>query len=204
MKILLSYFFPALLIAACHTGTPRLKELPPEAVVLAFGDSLTYGTGASPGQSYPAVLQKIISRTVINAGVPGETTSEGLARLPQFLDKYHPALLLLCLGANDMILRLDEGAAAENLKEMIRMAEKQGVQVVLIGVPRPNLLATTPEFYRKIANEYSLPYAENIMRDVLNKNSLKSDVIHPNAKGYQKLAEGIAGFLRKSGALRGL
>ena len=201
MKILLSCLFPALLIAACHTGTPQLKKLPPDVVVLAFGDSLTYGTGALPGQSYPAVLQKIISRTVINAGVPGETTSEGLARLPRFLDKYHPALVLLCLGANDMIRGLDEGAAAENLKEMIRMAEKQGAQVVLIGVPRPTLLVNTPEFYRQIAEEFSLPYAENIMRDVLKKNSLKSDFIHPNAKGYQKLAEGIAGFLRKTGAL---
>ncbi len=201
MKILLSCLFPALMIAACHTGTPQLRKLPPDAVVLAFGDSLTYGTGALPGQSYPADLQKIISRTVINAGVPGETTSEGLARLPQFLDKYHPALVLLCLGANDMIRGLDEGAAAEKLKEMIRMAEKQGAQVVLIGVPRPTLLVNTPEFYRQIAEEFSLPYAENIMRDVLKKNSLKSDFIHPNAKGYQKLAEGIAGFLRKTGAL---
>ncbi|MGA7829204.1 MAG: arylesterase [Geobacteraceae bacterium] len=200
MKILLSCFFPALLLAACHTS-PRLKELPPDAVVLAFGDSLTYGTGALPAQSYPAVLQKLISRTVINAGVPGETTSEGLARLPYFLDRYHPALVLLCLGANDMLQGQDEGTAAENLKEMIRMIERQGAQVVLIGVPRPNLLATTPEFYGQIADEFSLPYLENTMRDVLIKSSLKSDFIHPNAKGYRKLAEGIALFLRKSGAL---
>ena len=201
MKILLSCFFPALLIAACHTGTPRLRELPPDAVVLAFGDSLTYGTGALPDQSYPAVLQKAISRTVINAGVPGETTSEGLARLPHLLDRYHPALVLLCLGANDMLRGLDEGAAAENLKEMIRMIEKQGAQVVLIGVPRPNLLMSTPEFYRRIAEEFSIPYLENAMSDVLKKNSLKSDFIHPNAKGYRKLAEAVTVFLRKKGAL---
>ena len=201
MKILLSCFFPALLIAACHPGAPQLRKLPSDAVVLAFGDSLTYGTGASPGQSYPAVLQKIISRTVVNAGIPGETTAEGLARLPQFLDRYHPALVLLCLGANDMLQGLDEGSAAENLKEMIRMAEKQGAQVVLIGVPKPNLLVSTPEFYRQIADEFSLPYMENAMSDVLKNNSLKSDFIHPNAKGYQKLAEEIAGFLQKKGAL---
>lgn len=201
MKILLGCFLPALLVAACHTGTPRLRELPPDAVVLAFGDSLTYGTGALPGQSYPAVLQQLISRTVINAGVPGETTAEGLARLPQFLDKYRPSVVLLCLGANDMLRRLDEGTAAENLKEMIRMAERQGAQVVLIGVPRPNLLVSTPKFYRQIAEEFSLPYLENTMGDVLKKDALKSDFIHPNAKGYQKLAEGIAGFLRKTGAI---
>jgi len=200
MKLLLSCFIPALLLTACHTS-PRLKELPPNAVVLAFGDSLTYGTGALPEQSYPAVLQNLISRTVINAGIPGETTSEGLARLPQYLDRYHPAVVLLCLGANDMLRGLDEVAAAENLKEMIRLAEKQGAQVVLIGVPRPNLLVSTPEFYRQIADEFSLPFLENAMREVLKKNSLKSDFIHPNAKGYRKIAEGIALYLRKSGAL---
>lgn len=201
MKILLSCFFPALLIIACHTGAPQLRKLQPDAIVLAFGDSLTYGTGASPSQSYPAVLQKLVSRTIVNAGIPGETTAEGLARLPRFLERYHPALVLLCLGANDMLLGLDEGAAAENLKEMIHMAEKQGAQVVLIGVPKPNLLASTPEFYRKIADEFSIPYLEHAMSDVLKNNSLKSDFIHPNAKGYQKLAEEIAGFLRKKGAL---
>ncbi|HOP40483.1 MAG TPA: arylesterase [Geobacteraceae bacterium] len=201
MKILLSCFFPILLVAACTNGSPRLRELPPDAVILAFGDSLTYGIGALPDQSYPAVLKKLISRTVINAGIPGETTAEGRARLPRTLEQYHPALVLLCLGANDMIRGLDEGAAVENLKEMIRLAQSQSAQVVLIGVPRPTLLASTPEFYRDIAHELSVPYLRDAMSDVLKKNSLKSDLIHPNAKGYRKLAEDIAVFLRKKGAI---
>lgn len=201
MKILLSCFFPALLVAACNLGSPRLRELPPDAVILAFGDSLTYGTGALPDQSYPAVLQKQISRTVINAGIPGEITAEGRARLPQLLDSYHPTLVLLCLGANDMIRGLSEEAAIENLREMIRMIQSTGAEVVLIGVPRPNLLASTPEFYRTIAEEFSIPYLQSAMGDVLKKNSLKSDFIHPNAKGYRKLAEAVAAFLRKKGAL---
>lgn len=201
MKILLTCFFPALLVAACNLGSPRLRELPPNAVILAFGDSLTYGTGAEPQQSYPAVLQKLISRTVINAGIPGEITAEGRARLPRLLDRYHPTLVLLCLGANDMIRGLSEEAAIENLREMIRMIQDSGAEVVLIGVPRPNLLASTPEFYRTIAEEFSIPYLQSAMGDVLKKTSLKSDFIHPNAKGYRKLAEAVAAFLRKKGAL---
>lgn len=201
MKILLTCFFPALLVAACNLGSPRLRELPPNAVILAFGDSLTYGTGAETQQSYPAVLQKLISRTVINAGIPGEITAEGRARLPRLLDRYHPTLVLLCLGANDMIRGLSEEAAIENLREMIRMIQDSGAEVVLIGVPRPNLLASTPEFYRTIAEEFSIPYLQSAMGDVLKKTSLKSDFIHPNAKGYRKLAEAVAAFLRKKGAL---
>lgn len=201
MKMIFSFLIPTMLITACHAGTPRLNQLPSDAVVLAFGDSLTFGTGASPHQSYPAVLQQLISRNVINAGVPGETTSEGRARLPGFLDRYHPALLLLCLGANDMIRGLDEKAADENLRAMIRMAREREVQVVLIGVPRPALFVAPPEFYRDIADEFSIPYLKNAMGDALKDPSLRSDLIHPNARGYRKLAEDIAAFLRENGAL---
>jgi lysophospholipase L1-like esterase len=201
MKTILSLIIPTLLITACHAGTPELQPLASDAVVLAFGDSLTFGTGASPEKSYPAVLQQLISRNVINAGVPGETTAEGRARLPGFLDTYHPALLLLCLGANDMIRGLDEKAAAENLTAMIRMARERGVQVVLIGVPRPAVFASTPEFFRTIADESSVPYLKNAMGDALKDPSLRSDLIHPNARGYRKLAEEVADFLKRNGAL---
>lgn len=201
MKTIISFIIPTLLITACHAGSPKLQPLASDAVVLAFGDSLTFGTGTSPEKSYPAVLEQLISRKVINAGVPGETTAEGRVRLPRYLDSYQPALLLLCLGANDMILGLDEKVAAENLSAMIRMARERGAQVVLIGVPRPTLFASPPEFFREIADESSIPYLKNAMGDALKDPGLRSDLIHPNARGYRKLAEDIAAFLRDNGAL---
>ncbi len=74
----------ALLVSSCDKP-PQISLLPADAVVLAFGDSLTHGNGAAEGQAYPEVLAGLLDRTVINAGVPGEISEAGLLRLPQVL-----------------------------------------------------------------------------------------------------------------------
>jgi lysophospholipase L1-like esterase len=172
-------------------------------VVLAFGNSLTYGTGAEMAESYPAVLQGLIHRKVINAGVPGEVTSQGLARLPQLLQKHQPALLILCHGGNDLLRRSGEKQAADNLRGMIRMAKAGGIDVVLIGVPKPGLIVSIAEFYKEIAKEFDIPYEGQVLADILSTGSLKSDPIHPNARGYHNLAESIAELLKQARAVEG-
>jgi lysophospholipase L1-like esterase len=194
-------FVTVLALAACGAVSPKLSPLPADGVVVAYGDSLTYGTGAPQGESYPAVLEGLIGRTVVSAGVPGEVTAEGLARLPDTLARYRPALLILCHGGNDILRRLDERQTADNLRGMVRMARERGVEVMLVGVPKPGLRPAPPKFYRKIAREAGLPYEGAILAKIMADGSLKSDYIHPNARGYRMLAEAIAELLRKSGAL---
>ena len=138
---------------------------------------------------------------MVNSGVPGEVTGEGLSRLPEVLDKEKPALLILCHGGNDMLRRLDRQKTANNLRTMIRLARERGVAVVLIAVPAPGLSPSPPSFYREIAVEMDLPIEEETLIKVLSDGSLKSDYIHPNAAGYRKLAESIAALLKKSGAV---
>lgn len=200
-----SIFFTVLLwgvvLTACAKGGPKLAPLPADAVVLAFGDSITYGTGASPEKSYPAELARLTGRTVVNAGIPGEVTAEGVARLSGALDRYRPALLLLCLGGNDFLRKLDERQAADNIREMVRLARGKGVDVVLIGVPQLGLAPSPPPFYRQIARELDVPYEGNILKRILTKKSLKADFIHPNAQGYKVFAEGIAALMKERGAL---
>jgi acyl-CoA thioesterase I len=187
---------------AGSTGQPAmLPRLPKDAVVLAFGDSLTYGTGAPTEQSYPAVLEKLISRKVINAGIPGEDTEHGLARLPVLLDRFQPALLILCHGANDLIQNFSEQQAAGNIRSMIRLAEERGIHLVLIGVPYPSHFNTQPSFYTRIAKESNIPFARDALAKILVQPALKSDFIHPNGQGYRLLAEAIAELLHKSGAV---
>jgi acyl-CoA thioesterase-1 len=190
----------ALLLAACGPKV-KLDKLPPDAVVLAFGDSLTFGTGAATSESYPAVLERAIGRKVVNAGVPGETSGEGLARLPEVLDEVKPRLLILCHGGNDFLRRLEDAKAAQNVRAMIALARARGIPVVLVATPKPGLPPSVPAFYGEIATELALPYEDAIIRSVLFDNALKSDMVHPNKQGYEKVAEAVRKVLDKAGAL---
>ena len=191
----------AVLVAACSSGQPKLARLAPDAVVLAFGDSLTAGVGANQGESYPARLEALIGRKVVSAGVPGETSAAGLARLPAALEEAKPQLVILCEGGNDFLQKLDEAQAASNLRAMVRLAQSRGAQVVLIAVPKPGLLPSPADFYAAIAKELAVPNEESALKKILTDNSLKSDLVHPNAAGYARLAEAVAALLRKTGAV---
>jgi lysophospholipase L1-like esterase len=187
-------------LAACQRPS-RLPVLAKSDVVVAFGDSITFGTGAEPQESYPAVLEQMIGRRVINAGVPGEITAEGLSRLPQILESEKPALLILCHGGNDHLRQLNRGQAADNIREMIRLARQRGTAVALIAVPGFSLSVSPEPMYKDIAKEFKIPLEEKTLPDILADNSLKSDYIHPNAAGYRRLAEAVAALLKKSGAI---
>jgi lysophospholipase L1-like esterase len=197
--LLLAFALSAL--AACSDAPPPLPRLGADDVVLAFGDSITYGTGARPEESYPEVLAQLISRRVVGAGVPGEITANGLQRLPEVLDEVKPRILLLCLGGNDMLRKVEPVAIESNLRTMVRMARDRGIAVVLIAVPKPGLFGGNAAFYQTIARENDLPLEGDILKDILFDNQFKADPIHPNAKGYRRMADAIAGLLRRAGAV---
>lgn len=191
----------ALVLAGCGDSGPKLSRVAPGDVVLAFGDSITYGTGATPETSYPAVLAGLIGREVVRAGVPGETTRGGLVRLPAVLDEVNPRLVLLCLGGNDLLRRGNHDDTAENLRAMVRLIRDRGIDVVLIAVPAPKLLGDPPEFYARVADEFGVPLEAKVVKDILYDARLKADPIHPNADGYRKLAEALARLLKDAGAI---
>ena len=191
----------AFVIAGCGGSTPKLPRLAPDAVVLAFGDSLTFGTGTTPDNSYPAVLERKIGRKVVAAGVPGEVSASGLARLPQVLDDVKPKLLILCHGGNDMLRKLSPKEAAANIRAMVTLARSRGMEVVLLGVPSPGLFLSTADHYDEIAKDMKLAYEGKAIASILSDTSLKADSVHPNAQGYQRLADAVAEVLKKGGAI---
>ncbi len=191
----------AALVAGCGPKVPRLSPLAGDAVVLAFGDSLTFGTGARREQGYPAVLARLIGRKVVASGVPGETSAEGLARLPGVLDEVRPQLLVLCHGGNDFLQHLDEAAAAANVRAMIALARERGIAVVLLATPKPGFGASRVPFYADLGRELGIPVEADVLADVLSSGRLKSDLVHPNAEGYAKIAEAVADLLRSARAL---
>jgi lysophospholipase L1-like esterase len=188
------------LVGSCGEQA-KLPRLGPDDVVLAFGDSLTFGTGAREEESYPEILSGLIGRKVVRAGVPGETTAQGLQRLGAVLDEYKPKILLLCLGGNDMLRRVNDERIAANLRQMISAARQRGTAVVLLGVPRPALFGGAASFYADLAKESALVYEGEVLNSVLRDAGLKSDPIHPNALGYRRVAERLAALLRERGAL---
>jgi lysophospholipase L1-like esterase len=201
IRTLVAVAFGAALLAACGERAPQLPRLDPDAVVLAFGDSLTHGTGAAQSESYPAVLERLIGRKVVAAGVPGEVSEAGLARLPAALEQVQPALLILCHGGNDFLRKLPEAQPAANVRAMVKLARDKGVDVVLVGVPKLGLTGSPAAFYADIAQEFRIPYEGGALKAVLTDNALKSDWVHPNAQGYARIAAALADLLKRAKAL---
>lgn len=202
LRLLRPYLLSALLLlGACGDSGPTLAPLPDDATLLAFGDSLTVGVGAKPAQSYPAVLQELSGRRVINAGVSGETTSGGLPRLRDVLPQAQPDLLLLLEGGNDILRSVAPTRTRGNLEAMVEFAQSQGVPVVLIGVPNKLLFSDSADYYADIAETYELVFDGDSLAGLLRDSDLKSDSIHLNADGYRLLAEAVHTLLVDYGAL---
>lgn len=180
---------------------PRLKQISPGGTILAFGDSLTAGVGASQPESYPAVLAELSGRSVINAGVSGEVTADGLQRLPGLLSQHEPELLILLEGGNDILRNQPSARVLSNLAQMIELARANDVPVVLIGVPEKNLFSSSAPLYKELAEQYDVVFEGKLLGSLLRTASYKSDPIHLNAKGYRAMAEGIYELLADNGAL---
>jgi lysophospholipase L1-like esterase len=198
--ITLALLLLVVLCPACDKA-PTIAPLPGNALILAFGDSLTHGNGAPAGQAYPDILAGLLGRTVVNAGVPGEISAEGLRRLPQLLQRYRPQLVILCHGGNDFLRRLDRRETAANLAAMIEQSKAAGADVILVGVPEPGLFLEPPDFYAAIARQAGIPFEADVVSSVLGDRSYKSDTIHPNAAGYRRMAEALHALIRKARGL---
>lgn len=150
-----------LTLVAC-SDEAKLSRLPADAVILAFGDSLTHGNGASRGESYPAVLEGLSGRRVINEGISGEVSEAGLKRLPALLDKHQPDLMILCHGGNDFLRKKDMGLLESNLQEMISLALSRDIDVVMLGVPKPGIFLSSAELYERVAESTGALYLEDV------------------------------------------
>ncbi len=189
----------ALALPAC--SSPEYEPLPPDSVILAFGDSLTAGVGTTRDNSYPAVLARLSGLEVINSGVSGETTRYGLDRLKTELAETRPDLLILAEGGNDILRNQDPDKIKANLSAMIELANRDRIPVVLLGIPEKKLFSDSAPLYEELAEEYQLIFDSELVADLLRTPSLKSDQIHLNAAGYRKMAEAIHARLIDQGLL---
>jgi len=189
-RVLAGLFSIALLLLSACSG-PKLPPLSSDAEIWAFGDSLTYGKGAARGQDYPAVLAELSQKRVINAGVSGETTTQGLDRLKQLLAYDSPDLLILMEGGNDFLRNHDISLTKANLAQMIELAQRLSIPVVLVAVPQKGIFLSPAEIYSELAETYGVILIEDELTDLLKTSAMKSDTIHLNGEGYRALAEVI-------------
>lgn len=194
-------------LAACGRKPPHAQAVPPGATVLALGDSLTSGVGASADTAYPAVLQQLTGWQVVNGGVSGDTSAQALDRLPGLLQKHSPALVIVSIGGNDFLRRQNAAATRANVLSICAQARASGAQVLLVAVPELSLMAATTgrlsdhALYEEIADELKLPLHAKGWSSVLADASLRSDQIHANPAGYARFTEGLVATLKDTGLL---
>ena len=199
--------FIALMLLSCGKPQPY-SVLPSGAIVLAFGDSITYGTGAGPEEGFPVRLASITGWRVINAGVPGELARDAGERLPQLLAQHQPELVLVELGGNDFLRQRPAQKVKEDIRGLLHTVQASGAIPVLIAVPRFSMLRATTglladsDLYDELAREEQVLLVPDLLSTILSDDSLRADPIHPNAYGYRALARGIALSLREVGLLQ--
>ena len=196
-----------LVLTACGK-LQKFSTLSPGSRVLAFGDSVTYGTGANPGEDWPTLLGDLTGWKIITAGVPGDTAEAGKVRIGPLLDEHQPALVVIEIGGNDFLRRRPQSVVKQDLKALIGAVRSSGAQVVLIGVPNFSFLAVVAgkaddsSIYEELGKEESVPVISDVFSDVLSQPELRADQIHPNADGYRKMAVGIHSALKQLGLAR--
>jgi acyl-CoA thioesterase-1 len=186
-----------LLLFACSPYA-HVKNLDSRgANVIAFGDSLTAGYGAGEGEDWPSRVSAATGIPIINTGVSGDTTDDALERLQDDVLARDPRIVIVGLGGNDFLRGAPIASTEANLRGIVRRIQEKGAMVVLLGFRFPSIGANYEAMYQRVAKEEGCLLVNRTMKGILTDASLRSDQIHPNAKGYALMAERIAGPLQK-------
>lgn len=195
-------------LSACGKKAPTAQVLPAGAAVLALGDSLTQGVGAKSHEAWPQLLHERTGWDVINEGISGHTSAQALQRLPDLLQDYQPALVVVCIGGNDFLRQMSAQAAKENIRRICQQVQARGAQVLLVAVPQLSLLAagtgrlSDHPMYEELAKELNIALLPGAWSEILSKPQWRSDQVHANAEGYAQFTQKIVNFVREHGWLR--
>lgn len=165
--------------------------------IVAFGDSLTAGYGAGRGESYPERLSMKLGIPIENAGVSGDTTAGALDRLDREVLTRDPRIVIVGLGGNDFLRGAPIASAETNLRAIVRRIREAGAVTILLGFRFPSLTADWEGMYERVAEEEQCLFVPDVLDGILSDPALRSDAIHPNAAGYQVMAERVAGPLKR-------
>jgi acyl-CoA thioesterase I len=193
MKKSLYVLFAALAALGSYwflSALPQQQTQPiPVDTIVCFGDSLTFGTGAAKGMDYPSQLSRMLSKPVINAGVPGDTTARALQRLERDVLSRAPDVVLITLGGNDLKNGIPKDLAFANLRIIVKSIQQTGAQVIVGGLQFPIRDRGFGRAYKELAELTGALLIPNILAGIMGNDKLMSDPIHPNDEGYKRMAE---------------
>jgi len=175
-------------------------------VIVCFGDSITAGYGVDPGHSWPDDLQRRLDAhgykyRVLNFGVSGATTKDGVTRLPQVLAA-HPQIVVVEFGGNDGLRGLPITSTRANLDQIIQTLQRAGIQVALVGIVMPpdygpDYANAFKETFTLAAKRFNVPLFPFVLLHVYNvPGAMQADGIHPTAKGADIIAGDMYDFLK--------
>jgi acyl-CoA thioesterase-1 len=196
MRVILSLL---LSVVGLIPNTVPALDLP---VLLILGDSLSAGYGMDREQSWVHLLELRLkdrghSYRILNSSISGDTTQGGLSRLPRLMDRYHPEIVIIELGANDGLRGIDPDITRENIKHMIQHSQDGGAQILLAGIKLPpnygvSYLKQFESIYTDLAADYDTLLVPFFMDGVIfQPGLLQADGIHPNEMGQPVLLENV-------------
>lgn len=159
--------------------------------IICFGDSITRGHGVDAKAAYPALLASMTGLPVINAGMDGDTSSEGLKRLDSDVLEREPLLVIIGFGGNDFLQKLPLEETVKNISEMIDRIQARGAMVALFDISAPLLMPHYRKPFSDLAKTKSLIFIPNVLSGVLTDPAMKSDFVHPNGLGYRAIAHRV-------------
>lgn len=173
------------------SSTPAQKstETGPQTIV-AFGDSLVAGNGSSDGNDFVSVLSRKIKAPIINKGIPGETTADGLKRIQTIVD-LNPDIVIVLFGGNDALQQKPVDQTFKNLGDIISTFQSHGTKVVLLGIQGGILGDKYKTPFSDLAKKYKVTFVPNVLGGIIGRDDLMSDTVHPNDKGYQLVANKV-------------
>lgn len=159
--------------------------------IICFGDSFTFGYGVAPEYSYPAALAKMVGIPVINAGIDGDTSSEGLKRIKNDVLDRKPLLVIIEFGGNDFLRQIPFEVTIKNIEEMIKIVQSQGAIVAVADIGTSVVMGNYGREYKRLSREYNVVFIPALLRGIITNPSLKSDFIHPNEEGYKIISHRV-------------
>jgi len=177
-----------LLLKHVLAPSPVTNPNPRGETIVCFGDSLTAGTGAPAGQTYPDHLARLVGRPVVNAGVPGDTTASARERLERDVLSLSPRIVCITLGGNDLKNGVERAEAFANLEAIVREIQARGALVVIGGIDVPLFGRGYGDAYADLARRTGSVLVPDVYAGIWGRADLKSDPIHPNGAGYAVMA----------------